>query len=340
MTRDAVQSAEDPMRALRNLLEERQVAKTKRKVGAESAKLRQRAEERVAKFAKTAASASGTDTRRLIHELEVHQVELELQNEELRQARAEIEANYNELYDFAPVGYFTLGRLGDIKKANLTGAGMLGQPRNEVLGRRLASFLAPDSLPYFDDLLSRVRARHDKQTCMITLMKGGVTPVFAHIEVTGLDQDAGCRAVVVDITTAEQARLALRDSEQHLKLAMAASHIGVWECEYATGDVYWSPECFKISGIASLSPTLDTVAQLLHPEDAPRIRSIVGQALGDGTEQSIECRIIRPDGQVVWIAARGQLQCDIAGKPTRVIGNVQDITERKRANRDASPGPA
>ena len=115
----------------------------------QSAKLRRRAEERMAKPAKTELWRSGGDTRRLLHELEVHQVELELQNEELRQARAELEANYDDLYDSAPVGYFTLGRYGDIEKTNLTGAGMVGQPGARLLGRRFASFVSPESLPSF-----------------------------------------------------------------------------------------------------------------------------------------------------------------------------------------------
>jgi PAS domain S-box-containing protein len=82
------------------------------------------------------------------------------------------------------------------------------------------------------------------------------------------------------------------------------------------------------------------LAQLLHPEDAARVRSVVRQALADGKEQSVECRIIRPDNQVAWISARGQVQIDKAGKPTRLVGIAQDISERKRAEQNACPEPA
>jgi len=174
---------------------------------------------------------------------------------------------------------------------------------------------------------------------MVTLMKGGDTPVFAYIEATGVGPDSNCRAVVVDITSAEQARLAQRESEDRLKLALAASGMGVWEWERDTGNIYWSPEFFSIFGVDCFCPTLDTVAQLLHPEDAPRVRSIVRQALADGKEQSVECRIIRPNGQVAWISARGQVQYDKAGKPLRLIGIAQDIAERKRAEQNACPEP-
>lgn len=305
----------------------------------QSASLRRRAEERVAKHRKSVAALSAGDTRRLVHELEVHQVELELQNEELRQARAELEANYNELYDFAPVGYFTLSGYGDIEKINLTGAGMLGEPRTRLLGQRLASFVRLESLPHFNECLRRAMGGSEKESCMATLMKGGDTPVAAYMEAIGAGSGSSCRVVAVDITSAEQARLALQDSLAHLKLALAASDMGVWEWERESGDVYWSLECIKISGVDKFSPKLDTVARLLHPADAQRVRSVFSQALADGKERSVECRIIRPSGEIAWIYARGQVQYDQHGNPSRLFGIVQDITERRRrgAKRKAEP---
>ncbi len=312
---------------------------SKNEAEAESVRLRRRAEERMAEHARTAASQSISDTRRMIHELEFHQVELELQNEELRRAREELEANYDELYDFAPVGYFTLGCHGDIEKANLTGAGMLGQPRAWLLSRRFATFVSPESLPSFNDFLSRITGGYEKESCLVTLIKGGNTRVSAYIEATGVGPDSSCRAVVVDITSAEQARSALREAEERLKLALAASGMGVWEWECDTGDFYWSPECLMIFGVDCFCPTRETLAQLLHPDDALRVTSIVSQALAEGKEQSAECRIIRPNGEVVWIFARGQVQYDSDGKPLRLIGIAQDITERKRAGQKASSEP-
>jgi PAS domain S-box-containing protein len=289
---------------------------------------------------RTAAAPGGSDTHRLIRQLEAHQFELELQNEELRQARAELEAHYDELYDFAPVGYFTLGRYGDIEKTNLSGAGMLGQPRARLLGRRFAAFITPESLPYFNAFLLRVMRGYERENCMVTLLKGGTTPVAAYIEATGVGPDSNFRAVLVDITSAEQARRALRESEERLNLALAASGMGVWEWERDSGDIYLSPECVKIFGINCICPTLHSLAPLLHPQDAERVIAALMRVLADGKEQSEECRIIGRKGQVVSISARGQAQYDKDGKPLRLIGIVQDITERKRAEQNASPLPA
>jgi PAS domain S-box-containing protein len=296
---------------------------------------RRRAVVRVAEHIRTAVSRSGTDTRRMIQELERSLIELELQLEELRQNKVELELNYDELYDSAPVGYFTLGRYGEIENANLTGAGMLGQPRAWLLCQQFAGFLTSESLPSFNEFFRRVMGGYDKESCVVTLIRGGKTPVSAFIEAIGVGPESSCRAVVVDITSAEQARLALREREAHLKLALAASDMGVWEWEWVTGDIYWSPECVKIFGIDSICPTLDILARLLHPEDAPRVRSIVSQALAERKEQTVECRIIRPNGEVIWILARGQNHLNKDGEPLRLIGIVQDITDRKRAEQNA-----
>ena len=305
----------------------------------QSGDLRRRAEERVPKRSGTAVAKSAEDVGRLNHALQVYQVELEIQNEELRQARAELEASYDELYNLAPIGYFTLGPSGDIEKTNLTGASMLGQPRSRLLGRRIASFVSPESLPAFNEFLGQVMEGSRKEGCTVTLMKGGTTPVAAYIEASCAGPDNSCRAIVVDITSAEQARLALREREAHLNMALAASDMGLWECERDTGDIYWSPECMKMFGIDCFSPTPDTLARVVHPDDAARVRSSVRQALADGKEQTVEFRVVRPDAQVVWILARSQVQCDKAGKPLRLIGIAQDITERKRAEENACPVP-
>ena len=88
--------------------------------------------------------------QRLLHELEVHQIELELQNAELQRARDELDAtleNYTDLYDFAPVGYFSIDESGTILEANLTGATLLGVERSRLTQRRLPLFVAPASQP-------------------------------------------------------------------------------------------------------------------------------------------------------------------------------------------------
>ena len=112
-----------------------------------AAELRRQAEAKLSERKKKAAPPPATeaDTRRLVHELEVHQIELEMQNEELVQSRAEVEAllrQYTDLYDFAPVGYFTLARDGAIHQVNLAGANLLGVERGALIKRRFGVFVS------------------------------------------------------------------------------------------------------------------------------------------------------------------------------------------------------
>ena len=104
-----------------------------------------------------AAEASGwksaAQSQRLLHELRVHQIELEMQNEELRVSRAEVESGlkrYTDLYDFAPVGYLTLSAEGTISELNLPAAVLLGRERSRVVGARLRTFIAQASRAAFD----------------------------------------------------------------------------------------------------------------------------------------------------------------------------------------------
>lgn len=295
--------------------------------------LRRRAEERLAqKPADPGSRGSGADMLKLIHELEVHQIELELQNEELREARLAVETSYNELYDFAPVGYFTLDASGLIVQVNLTGAGMAGRPRSEVVKQRLRKFVAAGTRDRFDAFMARVFHQQGTQSCMVTLLKAGTTttPLEVYLEATPADSGDSCRAVAVDITSTRQAEAAHRESEERLKLAVAAAHLGVWEWDSQSKQIFWSPECCTISGVNQLCLTPESFVKLVHPKDLDRVAAEFQRALTDANIHSVEFHIVRPDGEVVWISVLGRARRDEEDNTLRVFGVAQDLTERKR----------
>jgi PAS domain S-box-containing protein len=134
-----------------------------------------------------------------------------------------------------------------------------------------------------------------------------------------------------DITDYRRAEDTLLKTEERLNLALDAAYMGVWEWNIQTNAIIWSPECYKIYGVKSSDKTFKSFINLLHPEDADRIKTMIDKALADRTAQASEYRIIRPSGEVVWISDLGQVFFDETGKPLRMVGIVQDITERKRA---------
>jgi len=179
---------------------------------ADAAELRQRAEQQARKRQKGQRSEAGDqrtamDPARLVHELQVHQIELEMQNEELREARTKADAllaQYTELYDFAPAGYMTIDREGAIRQVNLTGAGLLGVERSQLVNRRFGLFVAEDERRAFNEFLQNVFAGQTKECCEVTLLPEGGHPRFVRIKGTRSADGQECRAVMLDLTERKQ----------------------------------------------------------------------------------------------------------------------------------------
>jgi PAS domain S-box-containing protein len=138
-------------------------------------------------------------------------------------------------------------------------------------------------------------------------------------------------AVFDNITQRKHAEHALRQNGERLKLALAASQMGVWEWNAKTNTVFWSPECHEIAGVEQLGATLESFTSLLHPNDVARVMAVIRQALVKRTLYAAEFRFIHGSGKIIWLSVRGRADYDETGKPARMVGVVQDITERKRA---------
>ena len=170
------------------------------------------------------------ENERQRQELEVHQIELELQNAELMEARQELEAaleKYTDLYDFAPVGYFTLDPAGVIREANLIGASLLGLERSRLIKRRFELSVSVADRPAFNAFLQHVFASSSAQACEVSLLREGQPPVEARMEAVAAASGAECRVVVTDITErkrAEADRLVLSKLESTGILAGGIAH--------------------------------------------------------------------------------------------------------------------
>lgn len=160
------------------------------------------------------------DVRKLVHELQVHQIELEMQNAELLQIRADLEsslARYTDLYNFAPVGYVTLASDGAIQDANLTAAELLGTTRTDLMGQRLMQFVSHESQAVFSAFLKAVFTGHAKETCEAALLHAHHQPHFVHMTATVDASGPTCRLVMVDVNERKKAEEALRKSRKELR---------------------------------------------------------------------------------------------------------------------------
>jgi chemotaxis family two-component system sensor kinase Cph1 len=144
-------------------------------------------------FLRHAESPAGTNDR-LLAELQTHRIELELQNETLRQTRIELEASrdhYVDLYEYAPVGYFTLDKLGLIEAINLTGATLLRAERNALIGRRFDFLVAPEDRDRWWQQLARTRAQGVKCALELWLELSDGTRLAAHLDCSPVGIDTG-----------------------------------------------------------------------------------------------------------------------------------------------------
>jgi two-component system, chemotaxis family, sensor kinase Cph1 len=212
--------------------------------------VRKRAESKVRKSADVVEEAdlSPEKMRLVVHELRVHQIELEMQNEELRLAQLALEQakdKYLDLYDYAPVAYFTLDENGLIMEANLTAVQLLGIDIESLLKKPFSRFICKDDQDtyYFHSRL--VLDQKTKQTCEIKLVKKGGKEFHAQLESVARQDEKGdssqLRIAVTDITLRKRAETEIKELNETLEMKVAERtaelEIEKRKCELRTEDL-------------------------------------------------------------------------------------------------------
>jgi PAS domain S-box-containing protein len=297
----------------------------------DAAELRRRAEERRQTRERTPQSTP--DTQRLVHELEVHQIELEMQNAELQQARARAEAllaQYTELYDFAPAGYFTLAHDSKIRQANLTGASLLGIERSRLLKQRFAGFVAAEASSAFGDLLARAFESKTPQSGVVTLSVEGQPRlnVLLQASVTGDDQE--CRVVMTDLTEHERAEAGLRQ----LAAIVESSDDAIISKDLDGTILTWNAGARHIFGYRAEEVIGQNIA-LLIPEDRRSEQAGIMEKVRKGEPvEHYEALRRRRDGTLLPVSLTISPLRDAAGNIVGASKIVRDITERKRVEEE------
>jgi len=276
---------------------------------------------------------SKADTQRLLQELQIHHIELELQNEELKQAKAEVDAaleRYTDLYDFAPVGYFTLSADGAIHQVNLTGTRLVGVDRARLMGRNFKLLISEPFRSAFVSFLKQVFAGHARQSGDFELLLPGQPSRTIHIETQHALQADRCLAAVVDVTDRMRQENELRVSEIRYRRLFEAAHDGVLLLDPGTGkitdanpfmtkllgypmDQLVGKELYEIGLLKDEAASREMFQQLKKNHEV-RYEDLPLESQG-GRHQEVEvvANLYQENGHSV-------IQC-----------NIRDITERKRA---------
>ncbi len=316
--------------------------------------LRQRAETRLRSHEIPAAPVPGTAAgdgplmpdayERLIHELQVHQLELEIQNDELRHAQEALEisrARYFDLFDLAPAGYLTLDEAGLIEEANLTAASLLGTPRVKLIGRPLTRFIHPEDQDAYYSCRNRLWSSGERQAGELRLRHANGQSVWVRLE-TSLSRNATSkhtmwRAILSDITERKRTEQELLDTLR-LRLMGEIAELTYWEWNPTTDEVIFPPEWRRQTGYLpnELPTRLGEWAGLLHPEDGEPTRlTLTGFVDAPETGGELQYRLRRKDGLYRWFVARPKAIQDAAGTVERVLLVQQDVTGRKQAEDQA-----
>ncbi len=190
----------------------------------ESSELRKRAENKIRERTAQKQGLSFKDAQPVIHELQVHQIELEMQNEELRRAQIELEESrkkYSDLYEFAPVGYFTFDKNGLVLEVNLTGAALLESEKSVLMKKPFSRFINREDQDLFYLHLREVFEKKSRQTCEISLKTRDKSESIAQLLSIPVKDNEGnysrTRTAMINITEHKRAEVALDRSREELE---------------------------------------------------------------------------------------------------------------------------
>jgi len=300
----------------------------------DAADLRRKAEalarKQVDRTSKEIASLSPEEIGKILHELRVHQIELEMQNEELRTAQAEIEemrARYFDLYDLAPVGYITVSEKGLILEANLTAVSQLGVNRGELPKRPLTRFILKEDQDIYYLHRKELFESGEPQLCELRLAGPDGVAFWARLQATfakGPDGEPLCRVAISDISEYKRAEEKLRQSEERFRALHNASFGGI-----AIHDKGLILECnqglSELTGY-SLDELIGMDALLLI---APETRDQVTNNILAGYEKTYEAVGLRKNGELYPVRLEAR-NIPYKGKTVRTV-EFRDLTESKQA---------
>ena len=320
---------------------------------ASSAKLRKKAEG-VARGKKVMSPAnmdamSPKEIRQTLHELRVHQIELDMQNEALRQTQAELvaeRARFFDLYNTAPVGYLTLNEKGLIQDANLTAANLLGMAQKSLLGQLLARFIPQDDQDIYYRHRKNLWETDAPQSWEMRLVKKGGSAFWAHLEATNAqDSSTGAlrpdsvlagqaggselRIAFSDITSYKWAVDELRKSDERYQNIFDNANEAIFVVQDGK-IVFTNPMTATISGYSAEEFAPRTFVDFIHPDDQDMLGDRYARRMkGEELSHIYSFRIIHKDGSIRWVELNAVL-IEWKGS-TATLNFLSDITDRKRS---------
>ncbi|MFA9391998.1 MAG: PAS domain-containing protein [Prolixibacteraceae bacterium] len=266
----------------------------------------------------------------LIHQLEVHQIELEMINDELQAEKEHAEAvseKYVELYDFAPSGYFTINKTGQIIDLNLSAAGLLEKDRSSLKNNLFAYYVSAETKTIFNDFLKNIFSGSKKETCEIALLSASNKAKYVHLSGIINTNEEQCYVSAVDITQRKQMEIELLEKEvQYENLADAGLAL-IWSSETDGMRTYFNQPWFHFTGKTPEQEMGKGWMTGIHPDDLDNYEKNVLAAFKNKTSYSIEFRLLHSSGEYRWILEKATPNYKMSLRFLGYIGQCMDISE-------------
>ena len=276
-------------------------------------------------------------------DLQAQIAEREKAEQELKKGEAALrrsEEKYRVLFEAFPLGVSITDGDGNIIEVNRLSEDLLGiSPGNHTKkrldGRDWKIIGANGSPLAIEDIPGVIALEENRlvEDIEMGFIKEGGETIWLNVTAAPVPlEDFGVAIAYNDITERKRAEEDLKKSQNLLDESQRIAHIGSWALDIKTGAISWTDETFRIFGVRpqTFHPTFDEFARSVHPEDRGMVLTHLGQAQRTKQFKNFDYRAKWPDGTVRWIHTTGAVFCDEAGEPVRIIGTLQDVTERKQ----------
>jgi len=244
---------------------------------------------------------------------------------------------YRALVEQSADGIFVSDQTGRYVEANPAICRMLGYSRDELLAMSTPSLSADDDPLTPEDIDVRLAETATGSGLVVErrYRRRDGTSLLAEVNFSQLP-DGRLQRNIRDITNRLAAEAVLRESERTLAEAQRIAHVGSWDWDIASDTARRSDETNRIFGVerGGLAGTPEAFLDFVHPDDRARVQASEQAAISRGAPHDLDYRIIRPDGSVRLIHEEGDVVRDGSGTPVRMVGTVQDITERRAAEEE------
>lgn len=270
------------------------------------------------------------DLRTRLHDLELINQQLLQTLKELKQSRNHLA----ELYDFSPVAYLTLDRHGKIAEINLTGAALLGLPRNELLNQHFAHFLCREDAGKWQQCFQSLLGQNQSLVCELALQLDGNALLHTRLDCLSLNQDAPMvRIALIDISDHARSDEVLRTQEEFFRMIAEGTDDFIAVLDLDGRRLYNNPAYARIFGDAESLKGTDSFADI-HPDDRDRIQQVFRETVRTGMGHRTEFRFLTGDGSIRYMESCGALIRDQHGEPLYVVVVSHEITARKLAENE------